>query len=169
MLNYCGLGVLCVVGMFVFCFVEILLGVELIVCMNVLCGKVFVGEIISNDLCDVDWVLEWLVIYFWDCLLFEVCVFFYVGEDYSCIFIIIQFEYGFWFKYDYCYEDGELDVLFMYGGEIVDKFIGLWVDFLVDDFFWEMFEEQGYFVLMDNVWLIEVIEDSFIYEFNCFN
>ncbi len=166
MLNIRGLGALCAATMIVSCNAETPPGAELIARMNALCGKAFEGEITSDDPRDADWASERLVIHFRDCSPGEVRAPFHVGDDHSRTFVITQIDHGLRFKHDHRHEDGVEDVLSQYGGDTVEKPYGLRAEFPADAFSREMFEEQGYLVSIDNVWSIEVTDETFTYGLN---
>ena len=134
--------------------------------MNALCGKAFEGVITSDDPRDADWASERLVIHFRDCSPGEVRAPFHVGDDHSRTFIITQLEHGLSFEHDHRHEDGEPDALNLYGGDTETKPTGLRAEFPADAYSRQLFEEQGYLASIDNVWSIEIREDSFIYALN---
>lgn len=113
--------------LFVYDILLVLLDVFMVVVV-VYCGKVFEGCIVVNELCiDVFDLFEgkWLVMYVCGCddLVYELCIFFYVGDDYLWMWVLICIFYGLCFKYDYCYVDGSFDVISFYGGD--SKLLGI--------------------------------------------
>lgn len=129
------------------------------------CGQAFEGEITSPVTeADSAFAGERLVMHVRECLDDEVRVPFHVGDDHSRTWLITRLEDGrLRLKHDHRHEDGSEDTLTQYGGESVVPPVSARVEFPADQFSKDMFEREGIPVSMDNIWIMELTDTTFIY------
>jgi hypothetical protein len=129
------------------------------------CGQAFEGEITSPVTeADAAFAGERLVMHVRECFADEVRVPFHVGDDHSRTWVITRLDDGrLRLKHDHRHEDGSEDVLTQYGGESVAPPVTARVEFPADGFSRDLFEREGIPVSMDNVWIMEITDDTFTY------
>jgi hypothetical protein len=130
-----------------------------------LCGQSFEGEITSPPVeMDGDFAGQRLVMHVRECFEDEVRVPFHVGDDHSRTWLITRLDDGrLRLKHDHRHEDGSEDTLTQYGGESVFPPVSARVEFPADQFSKDLFEREGIPVSMDNIWIMEVTDTTFVY------
>jgi len=132
--------------------------------LSAYCGQAFEGEVTSDDPRDADFASERLVMHVRECTDETLRIPFHVGEDRSRTWVITRLTGdGLRLKHDHRHEDGSEDVLTQYGGDTEGAAGSVRADFPADAESQALFEREGIPVSMDNVWLITLREDSFVY------
>jgi hypothetical protein len=139
--------------------------VGLIEGLGALCGQAFAGSITSQpDERDEGFAGEELVMHVRECFDDEVRVPFHVGNDHSRTWLITRLDDDrLRLKHDHRHEDGSEDVLTQYGGETTAPPEGAIAYFPADQFSKDLFEREGIPVSMDNIWVMELTDETFTY------
>ncbi|GGB72323.1 hypothetical protein [Glycocaulis alkaliphilus] len=137
----------------------------LIEALSQYCGQSFEGEITSPPVeMDGDFAGQRLVMHVRECFEDEVRVPFHVGDNHSRTWLITRLDDGrLRLKHDHRHEDGSEDTLTQYGGESVFPPVSARVEFPADQFSKDLFEREGIPVSMDNTWIMEVTDTTFVY------
>ncbi|MFC4724550.1 hypothetical protein AB6B38_00595 [Glycocaulis abyssi] len=144
---------------------EAVMEAGLIESLSEYCGQAFEGEITSPPVeLDEAFAGRRLVMHVRECFEDEVRVPFHVGDDHSRTWLITRLDDGrLRLKHDHRHEDGSEDTLTQYGGESIVPPISARVEFPADQFSKDLFEREGIPVSMDNIWIMEVTDTSFVY------
>ena len=129
------------------------------------CGQAFEGEITSPETdADADFAGQRLVMHVRECSDDEVQIPFHVGDDHSRTWLITRLDDGrLRLKHDHRHEDGSEATLTQYGGETVAPPISARAEFPADEFSRDLFEREDMAVSMDNIWIMELGDDTFTY------
>lgn len=131
-----------------------------------LCGKAFEGRIVTTDAADDDWRAQKVVMHVRGCApgLFEIPL--HVSDDRSRTWVLMQVGDAWELRHDHRHEDGEPDVLTMYGGFASTPADALRQEFPADDATKALFDAEGIPVSKTNVWAVEIdpSADVFAYE-----
>jgi len=132
--------------------------------LNELCGRRYVGKVVSTDAADAEMASQRLVMHVRDCSKEEVRIPFAVGEDRSRTWVITRTADGVRLKHDHRHADGTEDELSQYGGDTIAP--GKWnrQEFPADAFSKELFRTKGNPASVDNIWTVEADHFLFAYE-----
>ena len=124
------------------------------------CGKAFAGELVSGDTVDADFAEAEMVMHVRECSDERVAIPFHVkldGEwDRSRTWLITRTDTGLRLKHDHRHQDGESDVVTMYGGDTAGEGTAHAEAFPVDAESIALFEREGLTASVTNVWTVEV-------------
>jgi hypothetical protein len=131
-----------------------------------LCGKAFEGRIVTTDTQDDDWRAERVVMHVRSCDARYIKIPLHVGEDHSRTWVLMQVGNDWELRHDHRHEDGEPDVLTLYGGFASTPADALRQEFPADEATKALFDAEGIPVSKTNVWAVEVDPSSnlFAYE-----
>ena len=124
--------------------------------LNALCGKRFLGRVVTTDAADADFAGSLLVMHVRDCSADEVGIPFAVGGDRSRRWIITRTDAGLRLKHDHRDEQGVIHGYHMYGGDTVASGTAERQEFPVDPESIEQFMAGGAQVSTTNVWAVEL-------------
>lgn len=127
------------------------------------CGQAYEGRVLGDDPRDEDWRSEVLVMHIRECSDDEIRIPLHVGENRSRTWVVTRQGEGLRLKHDHRHEDGSEDVLTQYGGDTEGAVTGLRADFPADDFSRAMFVREDIPASAENVWLMQIDGDVFIY------
>ena len=132
--------------------------------LNELCGRRYVGKVVTTDAADAEMASQRLVMHVRDCSKTEVRIPFAVGEDRSRTWVITRTADGVRLKHDHRHADGTEDELSQYGGDTTTP--GKWMrqEFPADAFSKELFLAKGNPASVDDIWAIEADHYLFAYE-----
>jgi hypothetical protein len=137
---------------------------DLMDALTALCGQAFEGRVTSDDPRDADFASQRLVMHVRDCEPDVVRVPFHVGEDRSRVWVFTRQADGtIELKHNHRHEDGEQDVLSMYGGRTVGAASGTALDFPADQFSKDLFERENIPASMANTWSVSVTDTAYVY------
>jgi hypothetical protein len=128
------------------------------------CGGAYAGGLVTTDPADADIADKALLMEVRRCAGDTIEIPFHVGEDRSRIWIITRTAGGLRLKHVHTHEDGEPDVLTMYGGDTVLGGSETRQEFPADQFSKDLFVREGRPASVDNVWAIEIGADRYVYE-----
>lgn len=124
------------------------------------CGKAFAGQLVSEDAADADFAGAEMVMHVRECSEDRIAIPFHVrtgeGWDRSRTWLITRTDTGLRLKHDHRHEDGESDVVTMYGGDTASEGTATTQDFPVDAESIALFEREGLSASVTNVWSVEV-------------
>ena len=133
--------------------------------LNDLCGKRFIGRVVTTDPADATFASSRLLMHVRDCSPTEVGIPFAVGEDQSRRWIVTRTPAGLRLKHDHRDPGGVIHGYHMYGGETASTGTASRQEFPVDRESIDQFVAGGAQVSTTNVWAIEVHPDRmFAYE-----
>ena len=121
-----------------------------------ICGKSFAGNLVSSDEVDADFAGMAMVMHVRDCSENEIRIPFHVEDNRSRTWIISRTSTGLRLKHDHRHEDGEEDVVTMYGGDTATPGTENRQEFPADEFSKQLFTREGLDVSVDNVWAVEI-------------
>lgn len=128
------------------------------------CGKAYEGRVVSTDETDADFAKERLVMHVRECADSEIRIPFHVGEDRSRTWVITRTDAGLRLKHDHRHEDGSEDAVTQYGGDSSEIASAYRVEFPVDEYSIDMFNQEGLLASVTNIWAVEATDQSFAYE-----
>ena len=130
-----------------------------------LCGQAFEGRIVTTDPQDDLWRAERLVMHVRGCEpgLLEIPL--HVGGDHSRTWVLMQVGETWELRHDHRHEDGEPDVLTMYGGFAATPPDALRQEFPADEATRALFDAQNIPVSKTNVWAVEIDPSSNIFAY----
>jgi len=132
--------------------------------LHTLCGRSYVGQVVSNDAADADFAGKRLTMRV-ECPPGQVRIPFAVGEDRSRTWVLTRTRTGLRLKHDHRHADGTEDVLTQYGGDTVMPGAAHRQEFPVDQFSKDLFTRESLQVSTTNTWAVEVHpERMFAYE-----
>lgn len=120
-----------------------------------LCGQAFEGRVVADDQADAAFAGKPLVMHVRECGEDEVRIPFHVGGDRSRTWVLTRTNAGLRLKHDHRHEDGEPDVLTMYGGDTASEGSAARQDFPVDAESIALFLREGRAVSTTNTWTLE--------------
>ena len=121
-----------------------------------LCGKAYEGRITTTDAADDDWRAERIVMHVRTCDPGLVTVPLHVGDDRSRTWVLMQVGDRWELRHDHRHEDGEPDVLTLYGGFASTPADALIQDFPADQATKDLFDQENIPVSKTNVWTVEL-------------
>jgi hypothetical protein len=121
-----------------------------------LCGKAFVGRIVTTDAADDDWRAQRIVMHVRGCEPGLIEIPLHVGDDRSRTWVLMQVGDQWELRHDHRHEDGEPDVLTMYGGFASTDADALRQEFPADQATKDLFDAQNIPVSKTNVWAVEI-------------
>lgn len=124
--------------------------------LNDLCGKRFVGRVVTTDAADADFASSRLLMHVRDCSPTEVGIPFAVGEDRSRRWIVTRTGEGLRLKHDHRDPEGVIHGYHMYGGDTAGPGTASRQEFPVDQESIDQFIAGGAQVSTTNVWAVEV-------------
>lgn len=124
------------------------------------CGKAYAGKLVSDDAADADFAGVPMVMHVRECDEGRIAIPFHVqldGEwDRSRTWVITRNDAGgLRLKHDHRHQDGEPDVVTMYGGDTAGPGTAKAQDFPVDAESIELFENNDLTASVTNVWTVE--------------
>ncbi|KWV92340.1 hypothetical protein AUC45_10445 [Erythrobacter sp. YT30] len=124
------------------------------------CGKSYAGELVSDNPMDVDFKGAPMIMHVAECSEDRIAIPFHVQQDgewdRSRTWLVTRTDTGLRLKHDHRHEDGQSDAVTMYGGDTADKGSARSQAFPVDDFSIALFDREGLYASVTNVWSIEV-------------
>lgn len=136
---------------------------DLFTALSARCGEAYEGRVLGEDPRDEDWRSETLVMHIRECSETEIRIPLHVGENRSRTWVVTRQGEGLRLKHDHRHEDGSEDVLTQYGGDTDGAVTGLTAEFPADDFSRDLFVREGIPVSADNVWLMQIEDETFTY------
>lgn len=130
-----------------------------------LCGQAFEGRIVTTDAVDDDWRAERLVMHVRECEPGYFAVPLFVGADRSRTWVLTENGDSWELRHDHRHEDGEPDVLTMYGGFASTPPDALRQEFPADQSTKDLFDAQNIPVSKTNVWAVDVNPDANIFAY----
>ncbi|MEQ9505397.1 MAG: hypothetical protein RLO80_03940 [Hyphomonas sp.] len=130
-----------------------------------LCGKAFVGRIVTTDAADDDWRAQRIVMHVRGCEPGLIQIPLHVGDDHSRTWVLMQVGNDWELRHDHRHEDGEPDVLTMYGGFASTDADALRQEFPADQSTKDLFDAQNIPVSKTNVWAVEVDPSANIFAY----
>lgn len=133
--------------------------------LTALCGKTFVGKVVTTDPADSSFMGKPLVMTVATCSADEIRIPFHVGEDRSRTWVVTRTATGLRLKHDHRHADGVEDVISQYGGDTAGAGTEARQEFPVDEYSKALFTRENRQVSLTNTWAIEVHPGSmFAYE-----
>lgn len=130
-----------------------------------LCGQAFEGRIVTTDSQDDLWRAERLVMHVRGCEPGLVEIPLHVGENRSRTWVLMQVGAAWELRHDHRHEDGEPDVLTMYGGFAATPPDALRQEFPADEATKALFDAEGIPVSKANVWAVEIDPSANIFAY----
>lgn len=130
-----------------------------------LCGQAFEGTIVTTDAQDDDWRAERMVMHVRECKPGYIAIPLFVGEDRSRTWVLTQNADGWELRHDHRHEDGEPDVLTMYGGFASTPPDALRQEFPADQSTKDLFDAENIPVSKTNVWAVYVNPEANIFAY----
>ncbi|MEQ1617018.1 MAG: hypothetical protein ABL883_01580 [Terricaulis sp.] len=133
--------------------------------LSELCGRAFVGHVVSADPADARFAGQPLIMHVRECARDEIRIPFHVGEDRSRTWVITRMPAALRLKHDHRHEGGAEDGLSQYGGDTLGVGLSSRQEFPADEFSKQLFRANNIPASAENVWAIEVRSgDRFVYE-----
>jgi hypothetical protein len=133
--------------------------------LKTLCGKSFVGRMVTTDPADADFAGKPLVMGTVACSESEVAIPFAVGENRSRTWLITRTPAGLRLKHVHKHDDGTEDAVSRYGGDTLAPGTATRQEFPADEFSKELFTANKLEQSRTNVWAVEVVPGKlFAYE-----
>ena len=133
--------------------------------LSALCGRAFEGRVASPVVeADRAFAGQRLVMHVRECSDREIRIPFHVGADRSRTWVITRTGSGLRLKHDHRHEDGSEDALTQYGGDTASAGTAERQEFPADRHSKDMFVRGNIPASADNVWAMEVRNESFAYE-----
>ncbi len=126
------------------------------------CGKAFEGRVVSTDPVDDAWRRARLVVHLRDCDETGFRLPLALDDDRSRTWVLTRTgpEGGWELRHVHLHEDGEPDILTLYGGYSGSAPAALRQEFPADTFSRELFVSQGIPESAQNVWAVEIAGDA---------
>jgi len=128
-----------------------------------LCGKAFMGKVVSTDAADSNFATKKLVMHVRKCNDSSIEIPFHVGDDASRTWVLSRTGSGLQLKHDHRHQDGSSDELTMYGGHTVDSGFAQAQSFPADAPTKSMFARLGLPQSNGNTWQFYIYPESFSY------
>lgn len=123
--------------------------------LSALCGKSFVGKMVTTDPIDATFADQPLVMHVKTCTADEVRIPFHVGEDRSRTWVVTRSATGLRLKHDHRHADGTQDAVSQYGGHTTSRGTASRQEFPVDQFSKDLFLRENSAASVTNVWALE--------------
>jgi hypothetical protein len=124
--------------------------------LNALCGRSYVGRVVSNDIADSEMAASRLVMHVTACTPQYVRIAFHVGADRSRTWVIGRTAAGLRLKHYHRHSDGVEDVRSQYGGDTINQGSAFRQAFPADAFSRSLFTREGIPESNANIWSIEI-------------
>ena len=124
--------------------------------LSALCGRAFVGRVVTSDAADRDMASSRLVMHVAACTSGSIRIPFHVGDDRSRTWVLSRTAAGLRLKHDHRHADGSEDALTQYGGDTVSPGTDRRQEFPADRYSRDLFVRREIPQSATNVWAVEI-------------
>ncbi len=125
--------------------------------MQQLCGKAYLGTLVSADAADADLADQAMVMHARRCQEDSMEIPFHIGDNRSRTWVLTRTAEGVKLEHDHRHSDGSPDVVTLYGGHTRDQGSADVQSFPADEYSKKLFLANGLEASVDNVWSMEIV------------